>query len=488
MGDSHVSPRQDAGEDASGLLLDLSRQQRNLLLLRPLFQLELSKNKFEGGLEGESGVFDGIDTHYLVLATLDYMMEGTTVALGFTQSEVLEHLSRVVGAMKPSLSDAQRRRAAEVVLDTLDNKARGYQQFAVEYFDAERGTMRTAQFRLVVYEPDLEDVYRYRPTQAGYLVYLGMLDLSPEDSQELMEKMLQLLVERGRFDAALEIARRARTLSIEYRQIIRDHLLSAMRAPGSVNWTRDFSPRIKHAREHVGKRQEEDRRMEESVRESLKQASELKTRESLVSLVKAIRDAGLNRTHLVSDITLASERFAQAQVAVFRARQPSNLPDLEARILPDLVRARIVLLADEADSAIAALYPPAMPRVYDLNTVFALFLERRADDTPADEAPGEITPFEPLKEQFPEALIRRTQDWLSQKFAIAESYKADELLGLAEDDGLDPAQQRCLALMLFRCFAETETLFPDVRVSADGYFQTEVAQGTNLKFDRSDSA
>ena len=34
--------------------------------------------------------------------------------------------------------------------------------------------------------------------------------LSPEDSQELMEKMLDLLVQRSRFEAALEIARRAR--------------------------------------------------------------------------------------------------------------------------------------------------------------------------------------------------------------------------------------------------------------------------------------
>lgn len=46
-------------------------------------------------------------------------------------------------------------------------------------------------------------------------MYLGMLDLSPEDSQELMEKMLDLLVQRGRFDEALNIAKRARKL---YRQ------------------------------------------------------------------------------------------------------------------------------------------------------------------------------------------------------------------------------------------------------------------------------
>lgn len=477
--------QQEGAGDTAGQLLDLSRQQRNLLLFRPLIQLEVFKNKFGDTAREENNLFDGIDTHYLSLATLDFMMEGTTVALGFTQSEVLQHIAKIAGAMKPPLSDVQRQRVAEVVLDTLDNKARGYQEFSFEYFDAKYSEMRQApKFRLVVFEPDLEDVYRYRPTPEGYLVYLGMLDLSVEDSQELMEKMLQLLVERGRFDAALEIARRARTLSIEYRQIIRDHLTSALRAPGSVNWTRDLSPRLAHAREHVGKRQEEDRRMEESVRESLSQANELKTRESLVALLEAIRDAGLNRTYLVSDVTLAPERFMHAQAAVFRARRPSNLPDLEARILPDLVRASSGLLAEEADSAIAALYPPSVKRIYELNSVFALLLERRVEDQPPDDIPGTVTRFEPPANQFSEALIRETREWLLQKFAAADSYHVDDLLRLADEEGLSEIHQRCLSMMLFRSFAESESPFPGLRVTADGYFRAKVAYGTNLKFDR----
>lgn len=476
------------GSTSGEILLDLTRQQRNLLLFRPLVQLELGKNMFGDGAEG-SKLFDGIDTHYLVLAILDYMMEGTTVALGFTQQEIFERLAVLAGMMKPALSVSQRHRVAEVVLDALDNKARGYQEFSYEYFDAKRGEIRQApKFRLVVYEPDLEDVYRYRPTPEGYLVYLGMLDLSVEDSQELMEKMLSLLVERGRFDAALEIARRARTLSIEHRQIIRDQLTSALRAPGSVNWTRDLSPRLAQARTHVVKRQEEDRRMDESCRESLLQANEPKTRESLVALRRAIREAGLNRTHLVSDITLAPERFQQAQVAVFRARRPSNLPDLESRIFPDLVRAPSLLLAEEADSVVAALYPPVTPRVYELNSVFALLLERRVEDLPLDETPGEIVRFESPAEQFPEAVIAAVHNWLARKFAAADTLTFGELLRLAGDEGLDERSQRCISLMLIRCFAPAETLFPDRQVTADGYFRSKVAVGTDLKFNRLPSA
>ena len=61
-------------EGLSQSLLDLSRQQRNLLLLRPLFQLEL--NKFRIG-DGDQALFTGIDTHYLALSALDFMMVAT---------------------------------------------------------------------------------------------------------------------------------------------------------------------------------------------------------------------------------------------------------------------------------------------------------------------------------------------------------------------------------------------------------------------------
>jgi hypothetical protein len=299
-------------------LLDLSRQQRNLLLLRPVFQLERYKMMLGDESSSDRSLFQGVDTHYLALSALDQMMEATTVSSGSTSTEILTHLADVAIRMKPTLSVPQARRVAEVILDALDNKANNHREFSFEYFDALSGSMNSIRFRLVRFEPDTEDVYRYRPTAEGYLVYLGMLDLSPEDAQELLEKMLDLLVQRGRFDAALEIARRARKLSIEYRQLIRDRLYQAYRAPGSVNWSRDMAGRLDEARTHVRQRQAEDARMEEAVGEALLGADEPKTRESLVQLKETIRSASLIRLQLVTDINVAPERFIEAQRAVYR--------------------------------------------------------------------------------------------------------------------------------------------------------------------------
>lgn len=463
-------------------LLDLSRQLRNLLLLRPLFQLE--RNKLHIGDEGapDAGLFQEIDTAYLALSALDLMMESTTISMGATHEEVLGHLAGVARAMKSSLTDSQSYRVGEAVLGMLDNKANSYREFSFEHFDAAKGAMRNMRFRLVRYEPDLADVYRYRPTAEGYLVYLGMLDLSPEDSQELMEKMLDLLVQRGRFDAALEIAKRARTLSIEYRQRIRDRLHQAYRAPGSVNWSKDLNPYLADARDHVGKRQQEDQRMEEAVKEALQEADEPRIRASLAGLLKVLQGASTLRGQLVGDIASAGDNFLASQRSVFRARRPTGLPDLESRLLPQLMDLTVTDLATQGEDLLSALYPTTWPKVYDLNTVFALLLEQRAEDGPPDKEEGEIARYAPAPPEFPESVIRTVSGWLRGKFSNARRYRVDELLDLAEDEGMDRAMRRCLVLILFRSFSPSETEFPQVVSEADGRFFSEVAAGTNLTF------
>ncbi|MFJ1258939.1 hypothetical protein [Cupriavidus sp. CuC1] len=473
-------PDQGRLDTPSSGLLDLSRQQCNLLLLRPLFALELNKGRVGSESTGDAGLLASVDTHYLVLSVLDFMMEGTTMNMGCTQDEVLRHLAAAAQEMKPGLSATQYARVAEVVMDTLDNKANAYREFSYEFFNAAQKSVKTARFRLVTYEPDLEDVYRYRPTSEGYLVYLGMLDLSPEDSQVLMEKMLDLLVQRGRFEAALEIAKRARKLSIEYRQLIRDRLTQAYRAPGSVNWTKEVAEKLGAARTHVRGRQNEDQRMEEAVRAALVSAEDFESRQHLSQLLKTVQSAGLVRSNLVNDITVAPEKFLESQRAVFRARRPSGLPDLETHLFPGLLGLPANVLTDNADHCISGLYPPVWPKVYDLNATFSLLLERRAEDTPPEEDDGDIAPHEPPPDQFSKALIATVVNWLTQRFSTGKSYYLDELLGQAKEDGLDTAMCHCMALVLMRSFAQSESLFPHMRSDASGRFSLDIAQGTNL--------
>lgn len=474
------------GEGITVSLLDLTKQQRNLILLRPVFALELSKNSY--GLDARgTGLMEGIDTSYLILSALDFMMEGTTMNMGCTQEEVLGHLTSIALQMKSSLTFAFATKVAEIVIDTLDNKAKGYKEFEFEYFDAPTRQIRQVRFRLVTYEPDLEDLYRYRPTSEGYLVYLGMLDMAPEDAQVLMEKMLDVLLKRGAFDVALEVAKRARKLSLEYRQLIQDRMNQAIRAPGSVNWVTDVETKLGDARSHVRGRQAEDHRMEEAVREAILNAEDPKARRDLAQLFETLRGAGIIRSYLVNDISVAPARFLDTQKSVFRARRPAGLPDLEARLLPQLLGLNTNVLASNAEVIVSSFHPPTWPKVYDLNSVFSLLLERRVEEGPPDEDDGEITPYVPYPDRFPKELILKVEDWISRKFATSGTYHLDELIRQGADAGFDLDMLHFAIIRLFRCYSPTESTFPHVTVEADGRFALEVASGTNLMFISKDS-
>ena len=468
-------------EVTHGGLLDLSKQLRNLILLRPVVALELGKNKFGADSDTGASFLEDIDTHYMVLSALDFMMEETTVNSGCKEEDLIQYLSDIALQMKPTLTFGFARKVAETVIDALDNKAKGYKEFEFDFFDAVTRQKRFIRFRLVAYEPDLEDVYRYRPTSEGYLVYLGMLDMAPEDAQILMEKMLDLLLERGAFDAALEVAKRARKLSLEYRQLIRDRLSQAVRAPGSVTWNEDIEPSLKGARSHVRERQAEDNRMEEAVRSNLVEADDPKARTQLVQLLDTVRGAGLIRSYLVNDILQAGERFLEAQTTLFRVKRSGSLPDLESRLFPQLLSLDTNTVAAHSDHLVSGLYPAIWPKLYDLNSAFSLLLERRAEDAAPDDDTGELEPYIPYPDRFSKELISKVERWIAQQFAQPGSYQLDELIRLGIEAGFDTDMLHFAVIRLYRYF-ESEPSTPLVSVQTLENFVSTIASGTNLLF------
>lgn len=465
-------------------LIDLTSQQRNLLLMRPLFQLEFTKHAFSGAASELRGVLASLDTHYLCLAALCYMMEGTAVAGGYTLNDVQQYLAQLVARMRTDLSPAQCTRVADIVIDTLDNATNNYQEHACEYFHAPTGAMRTLRFRLTAYEPDLADVYRYRPTSEGYLLLMGMLDLQVEDHQILIERMLQLLIERGRFDQAYEFARRARVLSIEHRQQLRDFINQAWRAPGSIVWARDIGPRLTQARAHIHERQQEDRRMEESVREQLLRVDAVPAREQLARLHDLLHSASTVRAQLQVEVTGAADKFLDAQATAFKPRRPSGLPDPEAQLFPRALGMPLPLLAKHAEDILLRLYPATYPETPDLSNILALLLEQRTFEESADDmtVTGEIIPFTRYVPPFPEELVRTVHGWIERRFAFGGSWTLSELLIAAEEDGLRFAERQCIVYALYRSYPDSETLFPRMTAQADGQFMADVARGDDLRF------
>ncbi|KQV45802.1 hypothetical protein ASC95_27725 [Pelomonas sp. Root1217] len=314
---------------------------------------------------------------------------------------------------------------------------------------------------------------------------MGMLDLKVEDHQILVERMLQLLIERGRFDQAYEFARRARMLSIEHRQQIRDFIHQAWRAPGSVAWTRDIAPRLNEARQHIHARQEEDRRMEESVREQLIQVTDPQARQQLGRLDEVLKSASSVRAHLQVDVTGAGDKFMSAQAGAFRSRRPSSFPDLETGLLPDALATSQHELVKHVDELVLSLYPAVFPKAPDLSDLLALLLTKREFDAPSDEIGevGEMLPFVVYEDPFPEEMAQAVQAWIGRKFAIGGSWTIDELLAAAEDEDMSLLERQCIVYALYRSFPESENLFGGMKARADGTFDSDVAAGDNLRFD-----
>lgn len=473
----------DKQELASSDLLDLTPQQRNLLLIRPLLKLDFTKLSYAD--DDGAYLLEDIDTNYLCLAALTFMMEGAAIQVGYTKSEVLEHLIMVVGRMQVGLSAQQCRRIADIVLDTLSNASNNYVEHRDTYFHAPSGETRSFSFRLIKFEADTENAYRYTPTQEGYLVLMGMLDLEVEDYQLLIEKMLQLLIERGKFDQALEFANRARTLSIEHRQQLRDFIMQAARSPGSVPWATVISPRLNDARNHVRQRQDEDRRMKEAVDNQVRQIESITARDPLIKLHKVLESAGTQRAKLQTDITTAGSDFLNAQATGFRARRPSGLPDLETQLLPSYMQCPASQIAASADDLLVSLYPAVFPKTPDLSNYIAVMMERRASFTyeDDDDNEAEIEPFREYPDPFPEDLIRRVHAWLDLKLSLGHSRRLDELLEAASCEGMTLLEQQAAAYELYRSFADSESKFPHLHAVADGEYVSTVVSGDNLRFD-----
>ena len=225
--------------------------------------------------------------------------------------------------------------------------------------------------------------------------------------------------------------------------------------------------------------------MEESVREQLIQIDDPHAREQLVRLHDVLKSASTVRARLQLEVTGAGDKFMDAQVGAFRARRPSALPDFESTLLPAAMACAMTDLLSQAESLMLSLYPAVVPKTPDLSDLLALLQERRGSDEALEDEDddGEVQPFRVYPLPFPETLTEFVRGWLERKFLMGGRWRLDELLSLAEDEGLSAIERQGIAYALYRSFPDSENLFPTMHCSADGVFTADVASGDNLRFD-----
>jgi hypothetical protein len=460
----------------AGVLLSLTRQQCNLLLMRPLFEIALRIRQEEA-----RRLFDGLDTNYLCLLLIDFLAEGGTLGRGRTHPEVLAYMSDVVQRLKPELADADARKVGGEILGSLLNTDNRQESFRYQYFDATKQRMLRYTFALLRYERGDDNGYYYRVTDHGFQVYLGMLNLGAGEMQEFMEMMLAKLIARGRIDEALDVSRQARVEAARYFESIRSHLNNASRVPDQVTWHDDLAPFLESSRTHIDGRREQERQILNNVTERLQDAGDVSTREKFYRLKQMVDSEYDIHTQLMTLIGNAGARFMRSQVALFRARSRQRLPNLDDRVLPDLVKLPVEGLAALADTEDFCLFSAVAPRFLYLPQLFDLLLEPLPDELVPDESAADMVDIVALLPQFSPEVISAAEKFLRESFATNAKTDIEKILANAEAAGLGRPVQEYMTFIMYQCFSRKESPF-DVDVAAKGRFRSRVVEGSRLEF------
>ena len=461
--------------------LDLARQQRNLLLFSPLYELAL---KIRRGDSNEL-LFAGLDTNYLALSLLDFIMEGGVLGPGRALQETLAHLANIVQRMKPALTEQDTRKVAREVLDALHNASGKFERFEYEYFDSVTGKSQRHAFALLKYERASDNQYYYRVSDEGFLVYLGMLDLGAANMQEFMEKMLHELVRRGRVNEALDVSRQAYLQATRYVDSIRSRLSRAQRMPDSVTWKRDLETFLSNARDHLDQRQVDERQLLEVVTDKLRDGTDLNTRDNLVKL-KDTLEAELNlSSRLLTLIGEAGQSYLKAQAALFRARTRQNLPDLEERLLPDFLNLTVQQLQKVGDTEGHALFSGVIPKLLNLGPLVELLLEPQPESGSQGPDNSEITLLKELPPHFSEEDNIAATQFLQNIFVQEPRIDIETILIKAEQAGLRHQVRELMTFRMFQTYSQAESNF-NVDAHATGRFANDMVEGVNLTFTKRD--
>lgn len=67
------------------------------------------------------------------------------------------------------------------------------------------------------------------------------------------------------------------------------------------------------------------------------------------------------------------------------------------------------------------------------------------DEFDDEDDTGEVVPFKIYLDPFPEDIAKHVHQWLKGKFSFGGSWKLDEFLVAAEDEGFSALERQCVA-------------------------------------------
>jgi hypothetical protein len=298
-----------------------------------------------------------------------------------------------------------------------------------------------------------------------------------------MEKMLHELVRRGRVNEAADVSRQAYLQAARYVDSIRSRLDRAQRVPDSVTWKGDLETFLNDARDHLDKRQTEERQLLAVVTDKLREGEDPDTRAKLVRLKDTVEAELHLGSRLLTLIGEAGQSYLRAQAAMFRARTRQNQPDLEERLLPELLGLSMQQLQQVGDGQGYTLFSGAVPKLFSLGAVVELLLEPQPEEADAEPDEAEIVSLEELPPHFSAEDSAAANQFLHDTFAREPSIDIEVVLAQAELAGLRRQVRELMTFRMYQAYSREESPF-EVDARAEGRFVNDLVEGVKLKFTR----
>ncbi|MDR2669886.1 MAG: hypothetical protein LBC14_08050 [Desulfovibrio sp.] len=387
-----------------------NKRLKNAYLAMPVAGLEVEKgNIFSSLLKGHALEAGDLDTQYLAIRLIDFLAEKLAVGQGASREEIIARIAEHVKTMCPHADSTLCSAVASRVLDRLANGPDGYKAFSYAFYDEENSKVREYSFRLIEYwQPNLAEAHVYRATPEAVTLFLSMFTIDPILEHAAQNFLIKHLLETGHVSGAVEVARRASSISTATQAELQSHILDLKRNPRKRGWVDNIIDRLEKARVHILTRYAEESALLETISEMMKaEQDDGQQISALIKLKGIVEKCYEDHLHLGTHIAEAVQAFHMYHAHAFFTPKVTVRISPEEQIIPRIMDMPLGKALQMAEDIGCFFLGPQEPKVLDLFELFsmvedALFREtaetRKGEPEVSDVDAGVLNDFDEERE------------------------------------------------------------------------------------------
>jgi len=351
---------------------------------------------------------------HAVRLVVDHMdlLQGGIGRLALTRA-----LADVADKMAPGADPGMATDVAQVVIDWLLNSDDNEDVYRPTYMvlDAQgQPHALRATISILRERQDMDGNLVIRASVEAVNLLLGALSDDVADGQRAEERLLADNIDSGRFDAAVDSARRARLRSIQYAEHLARYLVSAQQDIGALDWAGSIREELDDALTHIQDRLRAEGSMWDRAEEKRIELEGSERVETVLRVQAAIKDCLDRHTRLHGLLLDAGPTFRLEQEQQRFLRTPSPFRLSLRKELTDLLRRSVAKAGNPMDVFFRSVVGPVPPPVLTLDRLIS---ELGAPAREIMRSPPEIPEPELVPEQRRERFPPQTVDLARSVFS-----------------------------------------------------------------------